>query len=220
MVRDGGASRRHDGPQGGACVATRAVPVKTPEGQAELATRRLRLGQRHRTVLLLVDGKRSEAEVRQLAARAGVPGTCFDELLGLSLIAAPFPIAPGDSLLPAARTLPPDSVGSDSVLRGKPPPDSWLPAESADEEGGTPLDTLVAQARDSLVRAVRSEAPLAGTLTVLRLRRARDRTQLLELLDEVEMRLGRRQLSLAANQTLQSVRRLLERGEDGVRSAA
>ena len=55
---------------------------------------------------------------------------------------------------------------------------------------------------------------------MLRLRRARDRKQLLELLDEVEARLARRQLSLAANQTLKSVRRLLERGEDGARSAA
>jgi hypothetical protein len=298
-------------------VASRAVPVKTPEGQAELATRRLRLSQRHRTVLLLVDGKRDEAEVRHLAALAGVPATCFDELLGLSLIAmpdaggeaaqatarrgdesvrsrgragagsgpalpdsappadatdvigaasaasdppaaaagsasarvivagpdderahaepapessgesklpvpgpVPFPIAADDSLLPAARTLPPDSGGSDSVLGGKPPPDSWLPAESEGEEGETPLDAVVAQARDMLVRAVRSEAPLAGTLTVLRLRRARDRKQLLELLDEVEARLARRQLSLAANQTLKSVRRLLERGEDGARSAA
>jgi hypothetical protein len=285
-------------------LASGTAPVKTPEGLAELGTRRLRLSQRHRTVLLLVDGKRSEAEVRRLAALAGVPATCFDELLALSLIAVPesgrsrsrptsvdggaapgapagavalastavapasnalagydasappdtaappipgepaapfpaeapaqavaapepvatgpvpIPIAVEDSLLPAARTLPPDSGGADSVLGGKPPPDSWLPPESEDEEGDTPLDAVVAQARDMLVRAVKSEAPLAGTLTVLRLRRARDRDELLELLDEVETRLGRRQLSLAANQTLQSVRRLLERGEDGARSAA
>jgi hypothetical protein len=126
--------------------------VKTSEGHAELGTRRLRLSQRHRTVLLLVDGKRSETEVRCLAAQAGVPQTCFDELLGLSRIAWP-------------------------------------------------------------------EVPVAGSLTLLRLRRARSRGDLGQLLGEVEARVGKRR-SLAAAQSLMSARQLLGHGADADRNAA
>lgn len=231
------------------------VPVKTEAGQAELGTRRLRLSQRHRTVLLLVDGRRTEAQVRDLAAQAGVPGTCFDELLGLSLIAlpesepaqAPAPVAPAvapaaalaapaspalaaeapatvptvpqDSLLPASETLPPDSSALDWDLGGAPPPDSWLPPES-DEGEAEPVDAAFDQAREMLVRAVRTEAPVTGSLTLLRLRRARSRADLDVLLDEVEARISKPHRSLAATQTLRSVRQLLARDIDTTPSAA
>ena len=46
-------------------------PQRTASGHAELATRGKRLSQRHRTVLLLVDGRRSEVDIRKLAAQAG-----------------------------------------------------------------------------------------------------------------------------------------------------
>jgi hypothetical protein len=213
-------------------MAGGTIPVKTAEGQAELGTRRRRLSQRHRTVLLLVDGRRTAVEVRALAAQAGVTDGCFDELLALGLIelaAAPgpaiaaardaVPIAPvplDDTLLPSVRSLPPDSSSLDSVLGGRPPPDSWLPDEDGADDPAR--DAAVDQARDLLVRAVRQEAPLAGTLTVLKLRRARTREQLLALLDDVEGRVGKRR-SLTLEQTLQSVRRLL-RAPAADRSAA
>jgi len=219
----------------GACV-----PVKTAEGQAELGTRRRGLSQRHRTVLLLVDGRRTEDEVRALAAGAGAPAGCYDELLALGLIesrpgatpaspvarppvaslagelapSAPVPL--DDTLLPSVRSLPPDTSLHDSVMGGRLPPDSWLPSDADDEDGTR--DDVVEQARALLVRAVRHEAPLAGTLTVLRLRRARTRGELTELLADVEARLGRRR-SLALAQTIESVRRLLDLGGEA-RSAA
>jgi hypothetical protein len=287
------------------------VPVKTPAGQVELSTRRLRLSQRHRTVLLLVDGRRTEIEVRYLAAQAGVPETCFDELLGLSLIAVPeakrspaagaaaaaaaagpgarvsaapaplearaaetrpaeaspagastafpstqpadaaestgpSPFTPGtadgaapvpaprtpvasagpiplvvvnDSLLPASGTLAPDSSALDSVLAGPQPPDSWLPPESDDDDYEV-VDAVFAQAREMLLRAVRAEAPWAGSLTLLRLKRARTRTDLNELLDEVESRISKPHRSLASAQLLTSVRQLLATDVDSSRSAA
>ena len=43
------------------------ISIKTPQGQAGLATRQRRVSQRHRTVLFLIDGKRSAPEVRSLA---------------------------------------------------------------------------------------------------------------------------------------------------------
>ncbi len=199
-------------------------PVKTAEGQDELIHRTRRLSQRHRTVLLLVDGQRSAEQVRALASQAGAPASCFDELLAFGLIelpAADAGIATGDtaaaalpfdepddtglsSLLPPSRTLQPESVLGDMPLdSGLPEP---LPAELlalADAE------RLFEEARELLVRAVRAEAPVAGSMTLLRLRRARSPEQLMALLAEVEARIVKPHRSLAAQQTLQRVRQLL-----------
>jgi len=228
-------------------MAADQIPVKTPEGHAELGTRRLRLSQRHRTVLLLVDGHRTESQVRELARKAGVADACYDELMGLSLIAVPdvpSPPAPAgvatpvavaspvavvsepiplvvvqDSLLPASRTLPPDSSRLDSVSSGPQPPESWLPEEEEEEVLSAPVDPTLEQAREILLRLVRTEAPVAGSLTLLRLRRARTREDLAQLLDEVESRVSKRR-SLAVTQSLTSARQLLGPGLDSARSAA
>jgi len=83
--------RPHDGP----LRATDAwCPVKTAEGQAEIRHRHHRLTQRQRTMLLLVDGRRSAAQVRALGLQAGATDTAFDELLDLGLIDAPPSEAP------------------------------------------------------------------------------------------------------------------------------
>ena len=213
---------------------TGTIPVKTPQGQAELSSRSRRVSQRHRTVLFLVDGKRDAGEVRDMAAKAGAPGSCFGELLALGLIemrdppgAQPRPdplpvwietqhvelpldsadsIQPGaDSLLPPSRSLYP-SVSTDATLGVPPLPDSWLPSDLAE---GDALDAAFAEARLILLRAVRAEAPLSGSLTMLRLRRARSRVELGDLLDEVESRITRPHRSLAATQTMRRVRLLL-----------
>ena len=87
-----GDVRLHDHALFGACrskenfVAISLIPVKTSDGHAELASRQRRLSQRHRTVLLLVDGRRTQLQVRALALQAGAPDNCFDELLDLGLI--------------------------------------------------------------------------------------------------------------------------------------
>jgi len=212
-------------------VVNGTVPIKTPDGQAELSTRARRLSQRHRTVLFLVDGKRSTVEVRSLAAKAGVPDSCFDELLDLGLIMVPPPTfslliedepaadtlhvdlplagpnsvsAVEDSVLPPSRSLHPESVSADLPL-DEMPADSWY-ASLTDAQSE---DTAFIEARSILVRAVRSEAPVAGSLTLLRLRRARSRSDLLALLDEVEQRITKPHRTLAAAQTLRRVRHLL-----------
>ena len=209
------------------------VPIKTPAGHAELSTRGRRVSQRHRTVLFLVDGRRSAAEVRSLALQAGVPDNCFDELLEMALIMLPEPtsslwidppiesadrlhidlplpafdrLAIGtDSLLPASGTLHP-TVSSDLLLADSPVPDSWLPSDSA---ALRTVEPSVAEARLILLRAVRVEAPLAGSLTLLRLRRARSREDVTALLDEVEARITKPHRVLAASQTMRRVRHLL-----------
>ena len=204
------------------------VPIKTPQGQAELKTRERRVSQRHRTVLFLVDGRRPEEQVRQLAVAAGAPESCFDELLELGLIAPSQPADLGpaevdtdhvdlplehaavddDAPLPAMQTLQPDSMlselssGSGFVVPGD--------DESAgDEDADGPQDAALEAARDLLMRAVRREAPMVGTLTLLRLRGARTRAELEALLPEVEFRISEPHRSLVAAQTMQHARHLL-----------
>jgi hypothetical protein len=213
------------------------IPIKTPAGLAEMSNRQRRISQRHRTMLLLVDGKRTEEQVRSLSAQAGVPGICFDELLGLGLIAALPPAAPqraagtatpgqanagiaevftavesnsgfgDDSELPASRTLPPESIFSDTGLGNPSPPSSWLQTEPEDTATG---DDVLERAREMLLRAVRVEAPVAGSLTIFRLRRARTRAELEQLIEEVASRIGKPPHSLVAEQTLRRVRNVLD----------
>jgi hypothetical protein len=234
-------------------VATPPIPVKTPDGQAELASRRRRVSQRHRTVLFLIDGKRTEDQVRTLARQAGSSDSCFDELLTLGMIELPaaslngvaaestlhvdIPIEAGslgagpidigsaaaaearapeahddaeESLLPAARTLQPESVLTDSMLGDSMLSDSIAAADSELPDGVVRSgDASMEEARGILLRAVRAEAPLAGSLTILRLRRARSRSELADLIDEVEARIIKPYRSLAAQQTLRRARQLL-----------
>lgn len=66
-----------------------SVPLKTPLGQDELRNRSQRLGQRHRTVLFLVDGRRTLAEVLSLAHQAGAQTVHFEDLVRLGLVELP-----------------------------------------------------------------------------------------------------------------------------------
>ena len=206
------------------------TPVKTAEGHVELNTRARRVSQRHRTVLFLVDGRRSEAEIIALAAQAGVPTNCFEELVdqGLIMRAHPtlslaigvpaaeldvlhidLPISGPDSSLvplPALRTLQPDSVSLDSVAGVSGETDSWLPSDHAKTRR---IDPAFAEARLLLMREVRAQAPVTGSLTLLKLRRANNRAELARLLGEVEGRLRKPHRSVTVDHTLGRVRQLL-----------
>ena len=71
-------------------------------------------------------------------------------------------------------------------------------------------DAVVAEVREILTRAVRSVAPVAGSLTLLRLRRARTRGELTGLLGEVAQRIAKPPRALAGAQTLRRARDLLD----------
>lgn len=280
---------------------TGIIPVKTPQGQDELARRTRRLSQRHRTVLLLVDGHRSVDEVLALAHRAGVAETFYRELLELGLIQVPVDAAvamtvpvPFDATDRAAQDMlgpdPPRHVDLDlpslsgaldaasastpspaaAVVRAtlvplsptQPPavefeatlpsaqtaaqlpehdlarvqapgasheystpgPDSLLPSvrsllpdstlsgfgdSSSIGLDGSVHDRPLEEARAILIRAVRTEAPVAGSFTLIKLRRASSRADLEALLDEVESRIAKPRKLIVAAQTLRHVRHLL-----------
>ena len=222
------------------------IPIKTPEGQAELNTRRRGVSQRHRTVLFLIDGKRTTHEVRAMALKAGVPESCFGELVELGMIMVSEPTfsvliddptpAPGirqvdvplpgldsrsaapDSMLPPSRSLFPESASADSTLGSVSTAQAWLNADSSQPTSS--LDPVVAEARLILVRAVRAQAPLAGTITLLKLRRARTRGDLVDLLDEVESRISKPHRSLAATHTMRRVRLMLGGRADSMLESA
>lgn len=218
------------------------IPIKTPEGQAELAARQRRVSQRHRTVLFLIDGRRTAEEVRTMALQAGVPGSCFGELIELGMIMLSEPTfslllddpapkpgmlhvdvpLPGpdslsampDSMLPPSRSLFPESASTDSTLGSISTAQAWLTADANEPE--LLDDPVFIEARLILVRAVRAQAPLAGTLTLLKLRRARTRADLSGLLEEVESRISKPHRSLSATHTMRRVRQMLDGRTDSL----
>ena len=67
----------------------RLTPIKTAQGHDELSTRQRRLGPRHRTMLVLVNGVRTIQEVIQLSAQAGAPASCLNEMISMGLVVVP-----------------------------------------------------------------------------------------------------------------------------------
>jgi hypothetical protein len=206
------------------------VPRRTAAGQAALERRTRELTPRQRTMLFMVDGRRTVDIVLALGSQAGAQAADFSRLLSLGLVEttstptaptaptvlpppgaggmAPAPdaasspalasVAPssastGSAPLPTAQTLAGDSNWS------QPASDSMAPIEDG------PLN----EARALLIRAVRRESPVAGTFTLLRLKRATTRAQLEALLDEVEQRLRKPHRRVIATQMLRHVRHLL-----------
>lgn len=178
-------------------------PQRTAAGQAELTQRgRRRLSQRHRTVLLLVDGQRSEDDIRTLAQQAGAGTQCLDDLLALGLVISGGATWP-DAAITVAAGVESSVMPSSQSLQGE---SSW---SHFDEDTGVPVDRPLAEARELLLRAVRQEAPMSGALTMLKLRRARTREAVEALLDEVEQRLRKPHRQIIAAQTMRHVRHLL-----------
>jgi hypothetical protein len=180
-----------------------AIPAKTADGVAELSKRLRGLSQRHRTVLLLVDGHRSVSQILATAQAAGVPATVFDELVSLGMVTVadvahvdlPIEVSQSDesSLLPSVRSLLPES--------------GWSTLSGSTADAG--VDRPLQEARELLMRALRAQAPVSGSLTLMKLRRAATRDEVEALLDEVEQRLRKPHRMIIAAQTLRHVRHLL-----------
>src|SRR5207245_5423547 len=94
-----------------------------------------------------------------------------------------------ESHLPRSATLAPEST--------------WAMSQSA-----ATVDGPFEEARAILLRALRNEAPVTGALTARKLKRASTRSQLEELLDEVEQRIRKPRKMIVTAQTLRHVRHL------------
>lgn len=64
-------------------------PIKTPLGQQELRRRTGGLGQRHRTLLFLIDGRRPLSEVLVLGHKAGAATSHLEDLIRLGFVDVP-----------------------------------------------------------------------------------------------------------------------------------
>jgi hypothetical protein len=209
-------------------LATNGIPVKTEDGQNELVTRQRRLSQRHRTLLLLVNGQRPLAEVLELARQAGVPDGCWEDLRMQGLVHLLPPVTeveappsttptPADASMAGAieqsRALEYESDDDDSLPSlASLQPESELSESILSEETSVFTDIALEpleEARSLLLAAVRSEAPISGSLTVMRLHRARTADDLQALLDEVEARISHPDRLLEVEQLMLSVAQLL-----------
>ncbi|HEY4065652.1 MAG TPA: hypothetical protein VGM74_02045 [Burkholderiaceae bacterium] len=304
-------------------------PAKTPEGRAEIIRRSRALSQRERAVLLMIDGRRTVAQLRRVAAQVGAPDSCLDDLLEMGLVALPVaevvakvaalaevadaapqaavpiavsiaasiaaeialpvevvappraeartasmwpnspkrvptialtefaptthmaPLAPEITIqdtLPPTREADADAASArrltselfDEFVRAsaEDQPDSGPTTLSASQRGSRidsmmstlfPLlesafgalgrvaavepsqDEALEEARRILVREVRAKAPVTGALTLVKLRRAATREDLVALLDEVGSHISIPMRRLSTQQTLLHVRGLLNR---------
>lgn len=123
------------------------IPTKTARGQEALRRRTGELGQRHRTILFLVDGRRPLSEVLSLAHQAGAATSHFEDLVRMGFVELPpeeLPAAAPESELPELRTAaqitalevqvpadeppiepesaPPEPVAAAAPQRAEPPP--------------------------------------------------------------------------------------------------
>src|SRR5882757_194651 len=109
------------------------TPVKTAEGRAEISRRSRALNQRLRTVLLLIDGRRTISQIRIVAVQVGAPDSCLDDLLDMGLVALPEPAAATATVTPVA-TEPASVLAMPEAPVSVPEPVAPVAAEAVPEQ--------------------------------------------------------------------------------------
>jgi hypothetical protein len=95
------------------------------------------------------------------------------------------------------------------------PESGWSTLSGAAADAG--IDRPLQEARELLIRALRAQAPVTGSLTLMKLKRATTRDEVESLLDEVEQRLRKPHRMIIAAQTMRHVRHLLSLPPPGER---
>lgn len=114
------------------------VYIKTPEGQREIETRARRISPRARSTLILVDGKRTTADLAKLVQEHA---ETLQSLLDAGLIAVVAPVAP-------AKAAPPSSTEGTPAAAPSAPAKASL--ESLRREAVRAVNDLLGPEADSL----------------------------------------------------------------------
>lgn len=211
-------------------------PVKTQLGVDELRTRTHGLNQRHRTMLLLVDGLRPLSEVLALGLQAGARTTHFADLVHLGMVDV--------ALDPSADASPPVEAGDSGgqtqsgVLAVDLEAPARVPKFTTEDSSRMPLqpaqgseslayaqrralakseqEDLHQEVRELLTDTLRIDAPLFAAVTLVRVRRAQTTRELINLVWEIERHLVASKKSQTEMQTLYRARELLGMGNTQV----
>ena len=195
-------------------MPTPAPPHKTQLGIDELRNRTHGLNQRHRTMLVLVDGQRPLSEVLALGLQAGARTTHFADLVHLGLVEVA--LEPAASV---ARSLADAENSGGSTLSGalavdlNPPSSPRARAATAAAAGATrgslqlpesdeavlaaqrragaesEREELHQEVRELLIDTLRIDAPLYAAVTLVRVRRAQTTRELINLAWDIERHL-------------------------------
>lgn len=147
-----------------------AIPVKTEAGRAEVGDRRLKLGPRHRMVLISINGESSVADIRQQFRSINELDGVLSELFESGLIEVP-----GASLANIANAAV-EPVAAAAPVRA---PTAPTPAPAVAQ-----TDYALQAAREFMTKTVASKLGLRSFMFTLRIEKCYSRDELRELLPE------------------------------------
>ena len=156
------------------------MPAKTEQGRAEIESRSRKLPGGLRSLLLLVDGRRTVAELQELAKRLNAPEDALQQLLSLELIS-------GEAAAAAA---------SPSI--GEPANEPISPRDG----GSNRFGILYALMTD----LVREQLGVRGYFFQLKLERAQDDAALEGLLPELQSALAKKTSMQGAASSIARIR--------------
>lgn len=189
-------------------MPTPAPPHKTQLGIDELRSRTHGLNQRHRTMLVLVDGQRPLSEVLALGLQAGARTTHFADLVHLGLVEVALDPAQPVVALPVADA---ENSGG-NTLSGALAVDLAPPASRRAPAAASEREELHQEVRELLIDTLRIDAPLYAAVTLVRVRRAKTTRELINLVWDIERHLVASAKSQSEMRTLYRARELLGMG--------
>jgi hypothetical protein len=173
------------------------VVDKTEAGQAEVRTRAAGLAQRLRTLLIMVDGARTVAQLQAAAAQVGAPADALDQLLQAGLVAV-------RSAAPARSS----SAASRAAASAAPPP-APAPAAAAAPAPAAGLPDRLRVARQYINDTIVDAVGVRAVFFTLKVERCYSADDLEGLLPEFERLLSKARGASEAQLSVAHARELL-----------
>ena len=166
------------------------VVIKTLKGVEEVATKKYKLTPRARTVLILVDGRKTWAELIEMARQLGSPATLLDDFVARGLIES----RPGPQ---------PEAAQASSALAQQQPTETSQRPPEPDEYGRFRV------AQRFMVDSIVNTLGIKAFFFTLRLERCATRQDLLALLDSYTAAITKGGSAVEAQLLSKHVRELL-----------